>query len=84
MTDADLPLETARLILRPFRPEDAEEVLALYGNPDVVRYLYGEPLDRQGLPEALERRLRRRGCPRPETSSSWRPSAGPPASSSAP
>ena len=58
MTDADLPLETARLILRPFRPEDAEEVLALYGNPDVVRYLYGEPLDRQGLPEAIERRLR--------------------------
>jgi RimJ/RimL family protein N-acetyltransferase len=58
VTAADLPLETARLALRPFRPEDAEEVLALYGNPDVVRYLYGEPLDRQGLPEALERRLR--------------------------
>jgi RimJ/RimL family protein N-acetyltransferase len=58
VTDADLPLETARLTLRRFRKEDAEEILALYGNPDVVRYLYGEPLDRPGLPEALERRLR--------------------------
>ncbi len=54
----DLPIETARLRLRRFREEDAGSILALYGNPQVVRYLYTEPMQSDGVREALERRLR--------------------------
>ena len=62
--DDDLPIETARLTLRRFRPEDSEAILDLYGRPEVVRYLYSEPMQPEGLGEALDRRLRR---PRLET-----------------
>ena len=58
VTDSDLPFETARLKLRRFREDDADSLLALYGNPEVVRYLYTEPMQRDGVGEALERRLR--------------------------
>ncbi len=53
-----LPIDTARLTLRRFRPSDADAILALYGNPDVVRYLYSTPMRPERLSEALERRLR--------------------------
>ena len=36
-------LETARLRLRPFMPEDAADHLRLYADPDVTRYLGGGP-----------------------------------------
>jgi RimJ/RimL family protein N-acetyltransferase len=58
LTDDDVPIETARLILRRFQEEDAGSILDLYGNPDVVRYLYTEPLLPDGLRAALDRRLR--------------------------
>ncbi len=58
VTEDDLPIETERLTLRRFRPSDADAILALYGDPDVVRYLYSEPLQPEGLSEALDRRLR--------------------------
>ena len=58
VTDSDLPFETARLKLRRFEEDDADSLLALYGNPEVVRYLYTEPMQRDGLGKALERRLR--------------------------
>jgi RimJ/RimL family protein N-acetyltransferase len=58
-SDDDLPIETARLTLRRFREDDSEAILDLYGRPEVVRYLYSEPLKPEGLGESLERRLRR-------------------------
>jgi RimJ/RimL family protein N-acetyltransferase len=58
ITQADLPIETERLTLRRFRISDAPALLALYGDPDVVRYLYSEPMQPDGLVEALFRRLR--------------------------
>jgi len=33
------PLVTDRLILRPWRVEDAAEALGIYGHPDVARWL---------------------------------------------
>jgi RimJ/RimL family protein N-acetyltransferase len=58
ITQADLPIETERLTLRRFRISDAPALLALYGDPDVVRYLYSEPMQPDRLGEALFRRLR--------------------------
>jgi RimJ/RimL family protein N-acetyltransferase len=55
---AAVPWQTARLTLRRFREDDEGSVLALFSDPEVVRYLYSEPLQPDGLPEALERRLR--------------------------
>lgn len=41
-------LETERLILRPMLPSDAEDYVAMMGDPDVARYLTpdGKPQDR--------------------------------------
>lgn len=36
--------ETARLIARPWHPDDVEAALTLYGDPEVVRYLGTEPI----------------------------------------
>jgi RimJ/RimL family protein N-acetyltransferase len=39
-------LETERLLLREFRPEDFEAWASFCADPDVVRYLWGEPQPR--------------------------------------
>src|SRR5215472_16910992 len=39
-------LETERLILRGYRPSDFDAFAAFMADPDVVRYLSGEPLSR--------------------------------------
>lgn len=49
MEPFDIPtLETERLRLRPFRPEDIDDYAALFADPEVLRYLGGgtEPWDR--------------------------------------
>lgn len=40
-----LPLRTERLVLRPFHPDDAVDVLAYRRRPDVCRYIPSDPLD---------------------------------------
>jgi len=57
ITEADLPIVTDRLVLRRFRAEDGPAILGLYGDPEVSRYLYSEPMQPEGLEEALARRL---------------------------
>jgi RimJ/RimL family protein N-acetyltransferase len=49
------PLATERLLLRPFTDADADALFAIYGPPDVSRYLYTEPRTRDEIPEMLER-----------------------------
>jgi RimJ/RimL family protein N-acetyltransferase len=51
-------IETERLILRPFRPSDLEDVHAIRSRPDVVRYLYGDVRSRQEVEEFLAERVR--------------------------
>ena len=41
----EFPLETARLLIRPIRPEDAEQLHAVYGDPDVMRWIPSGPAD---------------------------------------
>lgn len=48
-----LPLTTDRLTLRAFGAEDVDNLFALYGNPDVVRYLYDEVVERTAIPTRL-------------------------------
>lgn len=57
MTSHPTVIETERLILRPHRLEDAENVARLWADPDVVRYI-GQPSTRQ---ESWARLLRYAG-----------------------
>lgn len=52
---SEVILETDRLILRPHRTEDFPGVAALWGDPEVVKYIGGVPSD----PEASWARLLR-------------------------
>ncbi|EYR79899.1 hypothetical protein AKG11_11660 [Shinella sp. SUS2] len=45
---SDIPLlETDRLVLRGFRPEDLDAMTAMWAMPEVVRYIGGVPLSRE-------------------------------------
>jgi RimJ/RimL family protein N-acetyltransferase len=52
------PLLTERLQIRPYRSDDLEPLLEMFGREDVSRYLNWEPMDRDGATALLERRLR--------------------------
>jgi RimJ/RimL family protein N-acetyltransferase len=43
--DLGLPIETERLTIRALRPDDGDDIAAIYGDPEVSRYLYTEPMD---------------------------------------
>jgi RimJ/RimL family protein N-acetyltransferase len=45
----DLPIVTERLHLRPFEPGDLDALVAMHGDPDVVRYLYFDVRGRDEL-----------------------------------
>jgi len=48
-------IETERLILRAFRPEDLDDLAALMSDPDVVRYVGdGKPVSREESDRALQ------------------------------
>jgi RimJ/RimL family protein N-acetyltransferase len=49
------PIATDRLLLRPFTDADADALFAIYGPPDVSRFLYTEPRTRDEIPEMLDR-----------------------------
>jgi RimJ/RimL family protein N-acetyltransferase len=50
------PIATERLLLRPFTPDDLEDLLAIYSNPHVVRYLYANVQSRDEVREVLKDR----------------------------
>jgi len=49
----DYPIETARLLLRPLEPSDAEALYAYQSRPDVCRYIPYEPRTREVIAERL-------------------------------
>jgi len=53
------PIETARLLLRPFTLDDLDALHAIQSRPDVARYLYWEPRSREEVREALAARAGR-------------------------
>jgi RimJ/RimL family protein N-acetyltransferase len=58
LVEPTFPLHTERLVLRPLVPGDLDSHHRLFGDPDVVRYLYDEPMDRRGAAAHLTRRCR--------------------------
>lgn len=61
----DAPIRTARLVLRPLRPEDLDAVHAFDSLPVVARYLYFEPRDREASRVNLERMIEQRAIHAP-------------------
>lgn len=51
------PLVTERLHIRPYRSDDLEPLLGMFGQADVSRYLNWEPMDREAATALLDRRL---------------------------
>lgn len=51
------PIETARLTLRPFRPDDLDDLYAYQSRPEVVRYLYWDARDRVQVQKYLNGKL---------------------------
>jgi ribosomal-protein-alanine N-acetyltransferase len=48
-------IETQRLLLRMFRPEDLDELARMFSDPDVIRYVGdGQPVNREGADKALQ------------------------------
>jgi RimJ/RimL family protein N-acetyltransferase len=52
-----LPIETERLRLRAFAPDDLEAVHSMFGREDVSRYLMWEPMSLEAATKLLERRV---------------------------
>jgi RimJ/RimL family protein N-acetyltransferase len=50
-------IETERLLLRPFREGDLDDLHAIRSLPEVVRYLYGEVRSRQEVEDILAERV---------------------------
>jgi RimJ/RimL family protein N-acetyltransferase len=53
-------VRTERLLLRPYEPPDLDGILAIYSQPEVVRYLYEGPFSREGAAALLERKIANR------------------------
>lgn len=53
------PITTERLLLRPFTPADLDAVHAYESRPDVARYLYWEPRDRDTSRTFLDKKTTR-------------------------
>jgi RimJ/RimL family protein N-acetyltransferase len=52
-------LETERLVLRPIREEDADDLFALWSDPEVMRFVGdGQPRTREDTSQRLRRALR--------------------------
>ncbi|MEU1284189.1 GNAT family N-acetyltransferase [Kitasatospora sp. NPDC005856] len=56
MTTLSLPFSTERLLLRPFTPDDVDDLYAYQSLPEVARYLYRPPLTREQCAQSLTRR----------------------------
>lgn len=53
-----MTLETIRLLLRPITPDDLTDLLAIWGNPDAMRF-FPKTLDRDEMKAWIERVLAR-------------------------
>jgi RimJ/RimL family protein N-acetyltransferase len=57
MFEPRYPLITARLVLRQYVWEDLDALYAMHSRPEVTRYLYFEPRDREEVRKALQAKI---------------------------
>ena len=57
MPTVTTPIETDRLLLRPFAESDLDALANILARPDVMRYLYEEPRTRQEVAAVLAQRV---------------------------
>lgn len=57
MLRPDYPIETDRLVLRPFAEDDVDALHAYHSLPEVTRFLYWEPRDRAAIADMLKKRV---------------------------
>ncbi len=57
MLKPSYPIETPRLLLRPFTMDDLDELYSFHSRPDVARYLYWEARTRDETRAALETKV---------------------------
>lgn len=55
--DVELPIETERLVLRPHRMDDLDDLAAFHGDPNVVRHVPWPVRDRTATEETLRVKL---------------------------
>ena len=70
----DYPLNTARLVLRPFSRGDVDAVYDYRSREDVARYLFDPPLSRDECALAIQQRTTQLAISlpsRPGTTSPW-------------
>jgi RimJ/RimL family protein N-acetyltransferase len=53
----DWPIQTERLVLRPFEEGDLDALYAMHSSESVARYLYNEPRTREETRGLLERKI---------------------------
>jgi RimJ/RimL family protein N-acetyltransferase len=53
----DWPIETERLVLRAFQPDDLEPLHAIYSDEEIVRYLYNDPRTLDDVRDLLARKM---------------------------
>lgn len=58
MLRPDYPLETARLVIRPYGADDLDALFAIQSRADVARYLYWEPRELAQTRAGLDKRIR--------------------------
>lgn len=56
MLRPDYPIATSRLLLRPFREDDLDDLYAIQSREDVARFLYWGPRSREEVAETLTKR----------------------------
>ena len=59
--DVKLPIETERLVLRPHRMDDLDDLAVFHGDPEVVRYVPWPVRDRAATEETLRVKLTQTG-----------------------
>jgi RimJ/RimL family protein N-acetyltransferase len=59
MFEPDYPIVTERLRLRPFQPGDLDALVAIHGDPEIVRHVPWDVRDREELRGVLEEKTRR-------------------------
>jgi RimJ/RimL family protein N-acetyltransferase len=59
MFEPAYPIRSERLLLRPFEPGDLDAIVAIHGDPEVVRYVPWDVRDRAELADVLEQKAQR-------------------------